>query len=251
MSENRVSGLLVFDRSELSAVNKFGRNPDVDNGVSTDIWDDATPIWVPPTAARVHAITSGDAADTAAGAGAQAVEVQGLDANWRMQTENVELAGAGSTNTVGSYIRIFRMNVIRVGANGVATANITATAAVDGTVTASITTPNNQTLMAIYTVPLGCTAYVTGYYAAMNRATPASVSVDINLFVKPDADVSTSPWQLKHIKGIFSGGDSHIEHKFDPWLAVGEKSDIKMQATDCTTNDTDISAGFDIVLRQE
>jgi hypothetical protein len=161
-----------------------------------------------------------------------------------MQTENVELAGAGSTNTVGSYIRIFRMKVIRVGANGVASANITATAAVDGTVTASITTPNNQTLMAIYTVPLGCTAYVTGYYAAMNRATPASVSVDINLFVKPDADVATSPWQLK-------GADSHIEHKFDPWLAVGEKSDIKMQATDCTTNDTDMSAGFDIVLRQE
>jgi hypothetical protein len=248
--QQSTEGLLLFDNPSLSAVNKFGRNPDVDSGVATDIWDDATPIWVPPIAARVHAVTSGNAADTAAGTGAQAVEVQGLDANWAMQTEEVELAGAGSVNTVGSYIRIFRMKVTRVGSAGVAAANITATAAVDGTVTASITTPNNQTLMAIYTVPVGYTAYVTNYYASVNRQTAANAVADIRLLAKPDADAATSPWQLKHIQGLFQAGVGLMKHEFDPYLAFAEKTDIKIQATDCTTNDTDISAGFDIILRQ-
>ncbi len=48
--------------------NKFGRAPDVDSGVLTDIHDganstDAVTIWVAPTEARIHAVVSDDASD--------------------------------------------------------------------------------------------------------------------------------------------------------------------------------------------
>ena len=50
-------------------VNKFGRNPDIDASTAADIWDGGpvggTLIWLAPTAARIHQITSTDATDTA------------------------------------------------------------------------------------------------------------------------------------------------------------------------------------------
>lgn len=250
-SGQRPAGLLVFDNPSQSAVNKFGRTDNADSGIATDVWDGTgtTPIHVPPTAARVHAVTSGHADDTAAGPGAQAVEVQGLDADWRLASESVELAGAGSVNTVNSYVRIFRAKVIRVGANGVATNDITVTAAVDSTVTAKIITPNNQTLMAIYTVPVGCKAYLTQYYATMLRASPVTTAGNLSLFAREAADVATSPWQLKHIQGMFLDGVNRAAHEFDPWFELPEKTDIKAQVV-CSQDNTDVSAGFDIVLRQ-
>ncbi len=247
-------GFALVDDPRFGSVNKFGRTPNVDAATPTDVWDGSIAgvgslIWVPPSAARIHAIGSGNADDTAAGAGAQAVEVQGLDANWAVQTETVELAGVATVNTVGSYLRIFRMKVTRVGANGIASDNITATAAVDGTVTAAIITPNNQTLMAIYTVPTGKTAYMVAYYTTMNRNSPSNSSADVKLFVKSAVDVSTSPWQLKHMKGLFVAGTSSICHRFYPYYVISEKSDIKIQIDNCTDNNTDFAAGFDLILR--
>ena len=73
------------DRSDLSQVNKFGRSTNVDNGVTTDIWDranatDNQAIWLPPTVARIHDIVSTDAGDDGSpvGAGARTLLVCGL-----------------------------------------------------------------------------------------------------------------------------------------------------------------------------
>jgi hypothetical protein len=247
-------GIQLLDVPGIEGVEKFGRTTNVDASTPTDVWDGAnsgvaTVLHAPPTVARVHAITSGHADDTAAGPGAQAVTVWGLDASWNPLSEEVELAGAGSANTVGSYIRIFRSKVTRVGANGVATQNITITAAVDATITAAIMTPNNQTLMAIYTVPAGCRAFMTGYYATMNRGTPAATSLDVHLLVKEAADVATSPWQLRHVRGLFLTGTGSVYHPFNPYRVFPEKTDIKVQANDCNNADTDLSAGFGIILK--
>ncbi len=53
---------------DVSHVNKFGRTLNADSGVLTDVWDGANAtddidIWTPPTAARVHNISSTSAAD--------------------------------------------------------------------------------------------------------------------------------------------------------------------------------------------
>lgn len=62
-------GLITDARSE----NKFGRNTDIDSGITADIWDGgntgaASVLWIAPTAARQHQIASSSATDvTAAG----------------------------------------------------------------------------------------------------------------------------------------------------------------------------------------
>ena len=74
------------------AVNKFGRNTDVDSAAAEDVWDGGG-IWVAPTAARVHNLVSADAADDAAGTGAQTVLVTGLDGTWTETSETVTMDG--------------------------------------------------------------------------------------------------------------------------------------------------------------
>jgi len=240
--------------SDKAAVNKFGRSNNVDQE-DTDIWDRANEtndqaIWVAPTAARVHNIVSTSAVDDGTDittAGANAVQVYGLDASWDLQNENVIVAGTSSLPTTGSYIRIFRMVVTGASDGGTNTGTITATAVTDATVTAQIQPGAGQTLMAIYTVPNAKTAYMTQYYCSMEKGTPANASCNVTLLVREAADVATSLFVTKHTQGMLDAGNSHIGHPFNPYFKIPEKSDIKMSGF-ASANDLDITAGFDLIL---
>lgn len=223
-----------------SALNKFGRNADIDIGAE-DIWSQGG-TWVPPTAARVHAIVSSSADDAAAGTGAQTVEVQGLDASFAVQTETVTLNGVTPVNTAGSYHIIHRMIVKTAGSGGYNVGTITATAATDATVTASIFPLTNQTLMAIWQVPAGKSFFMKRYYGSVNGS--VAIHADLELWVKPFGET----WQLKHIIGVDSEGSGIADMKFCPPMKFTEKSIIRLRAT-TATNNTDVSAGFDGIYR--
>lgn len=229
--------------SGASALNKFGKNPDVDTAAPEDVWDGGG-TWVAPTQARLHNLVSDSANDTSAGTGARTVSVLGLDANYAEITETVTLAGLTPVPTVNSYIIIYRMIVLSAGSGGVNAGNITATAQTDATITAQISTGYNQTLMAIWQVPAGKTLLLNSYYASMNGTT-AATSVDIRLWAKPFGQT----WQTKHVLGLISTGTSYMLHEFCPPLKFAEKTLIRIQAADASANNVDVSAGFDGVYR--
>ena len=133
---------------------------------------------VAPTVARAHALVSGSAADAAAGTGARTVRIYGLDADWNRQDEEVILDGVTPVNTVGSYLRVFRMRVTSAGAGGINAGLITATAATDATISAAIAIGVGQTLMAVYSVPAGYTARVSGTWFGINRSSPADQTAE-------------------------------------------------------------------------
>jgi hypothetical protein len=227
--------------SGVSSLNKFGRNVDVDTAAEEDIWSQGG-LWVPPTTARVHAITGGAADVATTGTGAWTVEIQGLNGSFASTTETVSLNGATPVNTVNSYLIIHRMIVKTAGTGGKNAAAIVATAATDATVTASIDAGFNQTLMAIYQVAAGKSLYLSSYYASVNSTTAAKV--DIFFWAKPLGEV----WQIKHVQGIDSSGNGHIYQPFDPPLKFAEKTIIRMSCT-TSANNTDVSAGFDGILK--
>ena len=223
-----------------SHVNKFGKAIDVDLATPTDVWDGAdgvtsTDIWVPPTVARTHDIASTDANDDGdpVGTGARTINIQGLDSNWILQSEDITLNGTSNVATANTYHRIFRMKVLTVGSGGVNAGIITATAQTDATVTAAIQAGNNQTLMAIYTVPADKKAYVTNMYASFSASTPATVTGSVKLLMKQDASQSNSPFNVKHIFGI-SGG-RHVQHLYLPYYVATEKTDIKVHMDDASS----------------
>lgn len=224
----------------VSGVNKFGRNSDIAAGTTEDIWDGSSLYSFPTTAVITHVSQT---ADQAAMRGAT-IEAQGLDGNWALVVQTKALDASLTTTAVAwdtPMIRIFRMKVL---ANVVGASPIRAHNAAESVDYAIIGTGNNQTLMAIYTVPAGKTGYVIDYYATMNPATNLDpTSLDIRLWVRDNDNMYER--QIKHNLGIaVTGGD---DHSFTPYLPVTEKSDIYMDGS-TVGKAADVSAGFDLIL---
>ena len=234
----------------VTTVNKFGANTTVGTSSTETVWDGSNAYSFPATATITHIRSAVDSASTQ---GLQ-IEVQGLDTNWALSTATHTLDGADSTTEVAlatagvALRRVFRMKVVDstaadqniwVGATGMAAA----------TAKGIITSGNNQTLMAIYTVPASKTAYMTNYYATLNKASGggATVGVKIKLWVIDNANGYVK--HIKHVAGVDSAADSQWRHDFMPYFKVTEKSDIYVDAENLSGSVTaDVSAGFDIIL---
>jgi len=102
---------------------------------------------------------------------------------------------------------------------------------------------NNQTLMAIYTVPAGKTAYMTEFYASVNPATNLDPTANpISLWAKDNVNIYAK--QIKHVIGLISGA---YLHSFNPYNMFSEKTDIFITAQP-VGKAADISAGFDLIV---
>lgn len=229
-----------------SSVLKFGQNPDVDTGTE-DIWDGGGTYAFYPTAAIAVDIVSTSGSDT------HDITVFGLDGTGALQQEVITLTGTTEAPLSNTYWRIFRMVNTNTSAN---VGTITCAAAGGGSgvgdnvVAAQMTISFEQTLMALYTVPLGKTAYVTEWGASADQggagATPALF--DVVLFVRPNSAVATfGVFQVKSHHGLISSGTSHFQHRFMPYFKIEALSDIVIRGTS-SVNDADMHADFDIIL---
>jgi hypothetical protein len=130
---------------------KFGFNPDVDSSQET-IWD-VGGIYAYPGSAVAMTVTS--AAGTPATDNGVKVFIQGLDGDCNEVSEEVTLAGAGTATTTQTFFRVFRAYV---SGSQAPTGNLNIT---NGATTyARITLGENQTLMALWTVPAGYTGFL-------------------------------------------------------------------------------------------
>lgn len=233
----------------VEGVNKFGRCTDIDQALH-DVWDLTTQAtWLPPTVARIHDIASDNANDDGApvGTGARTVRVWGLT-DWGSAEvfEDIIMNGIANVPTQALVI-IHRMQVLTKGSAGPNVGTITATAQVDGTVTAQIQPGEGQTQMAIYGVPSVRDAYLSEYYASQARTGGAAASIDIRLLVNPEPDAELLGYLTKHTGGMISTGSTEFNRPFDPYFKIPGPAIIKIDAIG-SANDNDISAGFDLYL---
>jgi hypothetical protein len=146
------------DKWQEKGLFKFGFNT-----VSTTeetIWDGGG-IYAYPSSAVVMAVTS------AAGATDSGVKitVQGLDTNYAMASEEVTLDASGTATTTTAFLRTYRAFV---SGSSVITGDVTIS---NSSVTyAKIKTGENQTLMTVWTVPAGYTAYIQEGYIGSGTA---------------------------------------------------------------------------------
>ncbi len=233
----------------LSKVNKFGRNADIDTGsVPEDIWSHGG-VWVAPTAARVHNISSSSANDIAGGTGIRTIQVCGLDENWEEAEEEVTMNGTSAVGTSKTYVRIFRMYGTTAGSNGTNVGTIEAEAAVDGTVTAEIMAGMGQTLMAIYTVPAGKTAYqVYGDIITNKSGSTSAAQADFEIRIRPNADTADPVWRVAWSGGCSLDGTSQIVIKKMPYGKLTEKTDIIARCTYTSDSNMDVSCAFNLIL---
>ena len=222
-----------------SSINKFGRNSAIAIGEEEVIWDGSTTGYPFPATALITSMSQ--TADQATLNGAT-IEVQGLNASWELVTQTKAL-GTPSTAVITldtPLIRVFRAKVL---ADVVSLSPIRIHNAAESVDYAVISVGQNQTLMAVYTVPANKVAYMTNYYAAVNPGTNLDpTSMPVRLW----ASDRTGPYaaQVKHVQGITSG---NFQHFFNPYLKFTEKTDIYITATP-VGKAADVSAGFDLIL---
>jgi len=226
-----------------SRLHKFGENSDIDAGETEDLWDgggnaNANGVYDYPSAAVVLGLSSDDNGDT------EDVVVQGLDADWAPQSETVTLTGQTKAETTGSYIRVFR--VYNAGAAALAgdvyvyDTSDSVVAGVPQTpakIHAIVTAEYQQTMMAMYSVPVGHTLVVTACYASLSRLATAAVG-DIALVKREFGGVfrAQEEWSIHTYSGV------KIQH-FNPPRIIAAKTDIKLRAY-AVSNNTHVHGGF-------
>ena len=238
------------------AVDKFGRNEQIDAGVMADLWDggntgDVSLIWVAPTEARIHALVSTSINDTeTTGSGARNVRISGLT-SWTANevNETVSLNGTTPVNTVNSYVIIHRMEVLDHGTTNINTGTITATAATDATITAQITPTLGQTHMLIYGIPDGKTLLMSSYWSAMNKASGGGSTgfVDLCMFYNDNPAVEITQFKMKLINGLSLTGTSSVPIPFPHGKRFEGPGILKLQSFSAT-NGMDVSAGWNATL---
>lgn len=220
---------------------KFGFNSDV-NGTEETIWDRGG-LYVYPSVATIMKVSSSSANDTALGTGARTIVVSGLDTNYNETEETVTLNGQTAVNTVNSYIRVNRAYVVTAGSGGTAAGDIyvgtgTVTAGVPATVYAKITLGQNQTLMAVWTVPAGYTAYLLKGNIGSGTANTNQYLV-ARLIQRPYNSVFRTA-----AKVTFQTGE--IAFNFEMPVPISEKTDIEARAYSSGSNNL-VFADFFIV----
>jgi len=232
-------------------VNKWGNAPDFD---STDgevyVWDGAEDgtawenmTYIFSTGADIDSVSSTDAGDT------EEVTIQGLDANWEEVTQTATLNGQTRVALTTPLIRCYRA----YNSNGtpfvghiIIYENDTTTGGVpdDATLIRAVIDPSNQqTEMAIYTIPAGKTGYLLGGYcstAGAKRDTSYIINFKTRLFEKV--------FRTQQKVSINDSATSFLPFTYPIPQTLPEKTDIIVTAQMATSTDGSISAGFSIVL---
>ena len=230
----------THDWNRTGQVDKFGRNKDVD-GIE-DIWSGGGMyVFLDSTAVTLY-ISSTQAADT------MEMKIQGLDANFDEQEELISLSGTGQVEIGGTWKRVHRSYndgpVATAGDIYIAETDATTSGVPDtaSKIKAVVLATDQQTEMAIYTVPAGWTGYLMRWYASqiLNRNSYAIMELSIREF--------GGVFRTQRVIGLNIEGNSHWDSR--PPIAYGypEKTDIKVRVDEVGAASQDISAGFDLLL---
>lgn len=219
---------------------KFGNNADINGSLET-IWSQGG-LYAYPASAIAMKVSSSSTDDAAAGTGARTVVVFGLDQNYNEASETVELDGQTEVLTTTTFIRVFRAYVATAGSGGTAAGTIyvgtgTVTAGVPATVYAEIALGENQTTMALWTVPAGYTLYITGgtFSAASNNVAQYVLG---KFVVRPFGGVFRNAADITVNSNVF-------RYDWEIPLAISEKSDIEARAIALAGTNFYVTAAFE------
>jgi len=230
-----------------TCVHKFGRNDAVPNGSFAHV--SLLPFAVAnfrSTAATMRIKAGGDVADTAAGAGATEVTIQGIDSTLAEVTSVIATAGVGaSTATTESYWRVHRAWVSGAGTYMAAnTAAVTIEDSAGGADMIVIAIGEGQSQFAGFTIPTG----KSGYLLSAHVTVDGNKAADVRCFTRKSMTDVTSPMPAKRLKlywdgilGQFAFIPTAPEIKLDPL------EDIWFEAQGAGAQ-TEVSLDFELLI---
>lgn len=217
-----------------------GQNPAV--STQADVAD-ANVVRTYPASAFTVSVSSGNAADTAAGTGAQAVEVDVLDTNYAMHTLSFELAGQTEVTDAVLGANALRINDIRITRWGTGASNVGVIYVYDSSDTVTSGVPQtaskifgrilagaNVSRGAFYTVPAGCKLQISNVRAGINDNTTTARAGSLILKTFTLAGTRLVPSSI-FINGQISSTIPAINNVPSTPIVIDEKTDVVFQAT--------------------
>ena len=224
---------------------KFGNNATVSNTEET-IWAEGG-LYVYPTSATQMTVSSSSANDTAAGTGARTINIEGLDADYNEVSEDIILNGQTPVTTVNSYLRINRGAVLTAGSGG---KNAGIIRAGTGTVTSGVPANvffsidgegDNQTLMCLWTVPAGYTAFLVQTNVSTGNSSNTPALLRTTIVARPHGGVFNTQERI-----TLKDGNQLQSYNFP--LRFTEKTDLEVRAQSTSSNVTfDCSASLEFI----
>ena len=212
-------------------VHKFGAVPAMSTNTTGTVWDKNDTIYpwsVWNAGANTITVSSSSASDVG-----KSVVVVGLDSNYDILQEEIELVTQTDNASSNNFIRVHRAYM------GNANTNIGTISIKNGsTDVALITAGLGQTLMSIYTIPRNYYGYL---YQGICSA-QAGADATGNMFVRYGG---TTAFRVAHSFEVGGSSTYHYNFSFPPELT--EKSDIDVRLT-TRSNNGRYTAAFDLLL---
>lgn len=228
-----------------SLVHKFGRNDAVASGVWELISQLSAATSFRSSASTVRIKAGGNAADTAAGAGAREITVVGIDDNLAEITETIATAGgSASSATTASFWRIYRAYVSAVGTYGVANTGIITIEDSGGAADMLIiAAAEGQSQHAAYTIPTGKTGYLTSIHLDVD----AGKAADFRFFIRENFNDTSAPMSAKRLTLYWDGVLGTVDFKPEGPIEFPALTDIWIEAEGSGAG-TEVSADFEILI---
>ena len=250
-SEDFLISVSKGDVSGHSLIFKYGRNPEIDTGSDPeDIWTYGGTYTYNNTPS-IQYISSDNALDIG-----MEITVEGLDENYEELSLTVVLNGQNQTQigTGETFVRVYRAfnsgptqfagNVlIYDDTNGGVVGGVPT---VTSSVKAEIRATDQQTYMALWTVPAGHTAFFLGGAISITTGASSGKSAQVELRTRPFGGVFLS----KELIGLSSTGSSTFSQDLNALgpLRIPEKTDVQARAREVSANDTGVSVYFSVLV---
>jgi len=211
-------------------VHKFGAVPAMSQNQTGTIWDknDTSYPWSAFNTAGILVAAQANVSDNG-----KTVTVLGLDADYLPISEEFTLSGTATVNGTKIFKRVYRAYMT----DGSNVGNVSFSRG--GTEVLRITAGKSQTLMAIYTIPAGYTAYMMKVTGTCQSGADATGDMFIRYY-------GQSSFRVGHSFEVAGVGGQYL-YEFASPISIPEKSDIDIRAT-VRSNNARVTAAFDIIL---
>lgn len=213
-----------------SGEHKFGATPSMTVNTTGTVWDIDDTLYPWSALASASTLTVDRASASDAG---KTITIVGLDVNYNAITENVTLTNATGNATTNSFIRVYRAYMYNGSAANVGNIDVK----ISTTIIARITAGKGQTLMSVYTVPAGYTAYLTQGVMSVKSGADATGE----FYVRYGGETA---FRIAH---TFEVASAEYFYPFHVPFRVPEKSDIDVRAT-VRSNNARVTAAYDFYL---
>lgn len=235
-----------------SIIHKFGRNEATGTSFVPVSYGAVynTPQAASATTLRIK--SGGNANDTSAGSGAREVTIEGLNETGALVTEALATAGASASSaTSATFMRLIDARVTASGIYATSSAGSHAASIViengaGGTDWATIDATDfalGHTLIGVYSVPLGNTAYLLEIDIIVDSAKTA----DLVLFERANILESSAPFSVMLISEEFNGVKGEFSEIFPSPIRYPALTDFGFMAK-AAAGTPQISADLEFIL---